>query len=107
MNIYIFRKNKSTWGIDGECYINNQKICDTVEHPTQHRTPGKWNINRENRKHFFVLGNGPMKNINGEICVGTFALKGFVLNSAKHYWKLQKRINKALNNNEEILLIIN
>lgn len=107
MEIKIIRKEASRWGIDGECYIENQKVCDTVEHPTAHRSSGKWAISMENRKEFFVQGNGPMKNLHGEICVGRYALKGLVLDSANQYWKLQKRMLKAINNNEEVFLIIN
>ena len=47
-----------------------------------------------------------MKNLKGEICVGRHVLRGFVLETAQEYWKLRKRIEKALKKNKEITLII-
>ena len=47
-----------------------------------------------------------MKNLKGEICLGRHVLQGFVLETAQEYFKLCKRILKALQNHETIRLII-
>ena len=106
MNIYIKRYHHSRWGVDGECYIENLKACDTVEHPTTYLPAGKYPINTNNYKRYFLRGNGPMMNHNGEICLGRHVLQGFVLETEQAYWKLRKRIEKALKKNKQITLII-
>ena len=105
MQIIIKRKYYSRWGVDGECFIENQKACDCVEHPTAYLPAGEYTINKENYRNYFVHGNGPMKNLKGEICVGRHVLRGFVLETAQEYWKLRKRIEKALKKNKQITLI--
>ena len=106
MNIYIKRYHHSRWGVDGECFIENQKACDCVEHPTAYLPAGEYTINKENYRNYFVRGNGPMKNLKGEICLGRHVLQGFVLETAQEYWKVIKRINRALTHNQTITLII-
>ena len=106
MKIYIKRYHHSRWGVDGECFIENQKACDCVEHPTAYLPAGEYTINKENYRNYFVRGNGPMKNLKGEICLGRHVLLGFVLKTAQEYFKLCKRILKALKNHETITLII-
>jgi hypothetical protein len=106
MNIYIKRYHHSRWGVDGECFIDNQKACDCVEHPTAYLPAGEYTINKENYRNYFVRGNGPMKNLKGEICLGRHVLQGFVLETSQEYFKLCKRILKALKNHETITLII-
>ena len=106
MNIYIKRYHHSRWGVDGECFIEDQKACDCVEHPTAYLPAGEYTINKENYRNYFVHGNGPMKNLKGEICLGRHVLQGFVLETSQEYFKLCKRILKALKNHETITLII-
>ena len=106
MNIYIKRYHHSRWGVDGECFVENLKACDTVEHPTAYLPVGKYAITKDNYRQFFTHGNGPMKNLQGEICVGRHVLRGFVLDTEQEYWKLRKRIEKALRKNKQITLII-
>ena len=106
MKIYIKRYHHSRWGVDGECFIENQKACDCVEHPTAYLPAGEYTINKENYRNYFVHSNGPMKNLKGEICLGRHVLQGFVLETAQEYFKLCKRILKALQNHETIRLII-
>ena len=106
MNIYIKRYHHSRWGVDGECFIGDQKVCDSIEHPSAYLPTGEYPITKDNYRNYFVRGNGPMKNINGEICLGRHVLQGFVLETAEEYWKLIKRINRALANNQTITLII-
>ena len=106
MNIYIKRYHHSRWGVDGECFIDNQKACDCVEHPTAYLPAGEYTINKENYRNYFVRGNGPMMNTKGEICLGRHELQGFVLETAQEYWKVRKRIEKALKNSKQVILII-
>ena len=106
MNIYIKRYHHSRWGVDGECFINNQKACDCIEHPTAYLPAGEYTINKNNYRNYFVRGNGPMKNLKGEICLGRHVLLGFVLETEQEYWKVIKRINRALTHNQSITLII-
>jgi hypothetical protein len=106
MNIYIKRYHHSRWGVDGECFIENQKACDTVEHPTAYLPAGEYTINKNNYRNYFVRGNGPMMNTKGEICLGRNELQGFVLETAQEYWKVRKRIEKALKNSKQVILII-
>ena len=106
MNIYIKRYHHSRWGVDGECFIENLKVCDTVEHPTAYLPKGEYRLKKDNYRQFFTHGNGPMKNLQGEICVGRHVLRGFVLETSQEYFKLCKRILKAFKKNETITLII-
>jgi hypothetical protein len=106
MNIYIKRYHHSRWGVDGECFIDNQKACDCVEHPTAYLPAGEYTINKNNYRNYFVRGNGPMMNTKGEICLGRHELQGFVLETAQEYWKVRKRIEKALKNSKQVILII-
>ena len=106
MNIYIKRYHHSRWGVDGECFIDNQKACDCIEHPTAYLPAGEYTINKNNYRNYFVRGNGPMMNLRGEICLGRHVLQGFVLETAQEYFKLCKRILKAIKNHETITLII-
>ena len=106
MNIYIKRYHHSRWGVDGECFIENLKVCDTVEHPTAYLPKGEYRLKKDNYRQFFTHGNGPMMNLQGEICVGRHLLRGFVLETSQEYFKLCKRILKAFKKNETITLII-
>ena len=106
MNIYIKRYHHSRWGVDGECFIDNQKACDCVEHPTAYLPAGEYTITKNNYRNYFVRGNGPMKNLKDEICLGRHVMQGFVLETSQEYFKLCKRILKALKNHETITLII-
>ena len=106
MNIYIKRYHHSRWGVDGECFIDNQKACDCVEHPTAYMPAGEYTINKNNYRNYFVRGNGPMMNTKGEICLGRHELQGFVLETAQEYWKVRKRIEKALKKSKQVILII-
>jgi hypothetical protein len=47
-----------------------------------------------------------MKNLKGEICLGRHVLQGFVIETAQEYWKVRKRIEKALKNSKQVILII-
>ena len=106
MKIYIKRYHHSRWGVDGECFIENLKACDTVEHPTAYLPVGEYRLKKDNYRQFFTHGNGPMMNLQGEICVGRHVLRGFVLETSQEYFKLCKRILKTFKKNETITLII-
>ena len=106
MNIYIKRYHHSRWGVDGECFIENQKACDCVEHPTAYLPAGEYSITKNNYRNYFVRGNGPMKNLKGEISLGVDELPGLVLQAAQMHQRMRHRINKALKRKEKIELII-
>lgn len=107
MNIYIKRKHYSRWGVNGECFINDTKVCDTVEHPTAYRPSGVYRITRCSFSRYFQQGNGPMKSVKGEISVGVYQLPGLVLQAAEMHQRLRQRVKKALKRGEKVELIIN
>ena len=106
MNIYIKRYHHSPWGVDGECYINGTKFCDTVEHPTSYRPMGEYEITKRLFSRYFQRGNGPMKSVRGEISVGVYQLSGLVLQAAEMHRKLYQRVHAALKRGEKVTLII-
>jgi hypothetical protein len=106
MDIEIKRKYFSRWGVDGECHINGKKVCDTVEHPAKHRPCGEYKVTKTNFNRYFMQGNGPMKSIQGEISLGVYTLKGFVLNTKEMHQRVRQRVKKALKRGEKIELKI-
>ena len=106
MTIYINRKHYSRWGVNGECFINDKRVCDTVEHPTSYLSCGTYQITLDNFPSIFVQGNGPMKSVKGEISVGVYQLPGLVLQAAEMHQRMRQRIKKALKRHEQVELII-
>ena len=72
MEIIIVRQEHKPWGIDGHLYINRQRVCDTVEHPTCCRPQGEYQVALDNNP--FRHGDGALSSIHGEIIVGKLAL---------------------------------
>ena len=106
MIICIKRKHYSSWGVNGECYINDKLVCDTVEHPSAYRPLGEYTVTQPTFTTFFVQGNGPMKNVQGEISLGVYQLPGLVLQAAEMHQRVRQRVKKALKRNEKVELII-
>ena len=106
MEIIIKRKHFSPWGVDGECYINGKKVCDTVEHPNMFRPPGEYQLTKKNFNSYFMRGNGPMKSIKGEISLGVYQLQGLVLKAAEMHKKVYQRVQLALKRGEHVELKI-
>ena len=106
MEILIKRKHYSPWGVDGECLINGTHVCDTVEHPTAYRPTGIYRVSSTSVSRYFVRGNGPMKNVKGEITLGVYELPGLVLQSEQIHQRVVQRVKKALKRKEKIELII-
>ena len=106
MNILIKRYRYTRWGVDGECYINGQKVCDTVEHPTLHRPCGEYEIHADTLHQFFLRANGPMKNIHAEISLGTYAMIALLHQVGPTHEKLTQRIKKALKRDTQVNLTI-
>ena len=104
MEIAIVRGAPKPWGIDGHLYINRQRVCDTVEHPTRHLPSGKYQITHD----FFPFrhGDGAMGCTNGEIIVGESLLPGVVTQSRAIYGKLYERIRKARQRGSPVRLTI-
>ena len=71
MEIIIVRQEHKPWGIDGHLYINRQRVCDTVEHPTCCRPQGEYQVALDNNP--FRHGDGALSSIHGEIIVGKLA----------------------------------
>ena len=106
MEICIKRKHFSRWGVDGECYINGTKVCDTVEHPSKHRPCGEYRITKTNFGRYFMRGNGAMKSVKGEISLGVYELQGLVLKAAAMHKKVYQRVQVALKRGENVELKI-
>ena len=106
MTIYIKRTLHSRWGVNGECFINDTKVCDTVEHPTAHRPAGIYRITRCSFARYFLQSNAPMKSVNGEISVGVYQLPGLVLQAAEMHQRLRQRVKKAIKRGANVELII-
>ena len=104
MEIVIIRTDHKSWGVDGHLYINRQRICDTVEHPTKHLPQGEYRIGLET--HPFRHGDGAMQSLKGEIIVGKQLLSGVVTQSAETYQRLYERLKKAFQRGTPVRLII-
>ena len=44
MNIIIYRRRFTRWGVDGTLVIKGVKVCNTVEHPKHLLPPGEYKI---------------------------------------------------------------
>ena len=122
MEILLVRNNSAKWGIDGHLYINRQRVCDTVEHPTRHLPAGEYIISslgaegsslsetahseRLGLPFPFRHGDGALASRNGEIIVGKYALPGVVTQSQAIYDRLYERLKKAFQRGTPIRLTI-
>lgn len=115
MDIQLVRTNYTQWGVEGHLYINRKRICDTVEHPTQHLPEGDYQITNDksqmtNEECFlpspFRHGDGALASIHGEIIVGKQLLPGFVTQSQSTYNHLYERFKKAFQRGTPIHLRI-
>lgn len=106
MIIYIRRKHYSRWGVNGECFINDTKVCDTVEHPTAYRPAGDYHVTKCTFNRYFERANAPMKSVNGEICLGVYELPGLVLQAAEMHQRIRQRVKKAIKRKEHVQLVI-
>ena len=104
MNITIVRLARNPWGIDGHLYINRQRICDTVEHPTCCKPKGTYTIDLKTNP--FRHGDGALTGHHGEIFVGKLLLSGVVTESQNTYDRLYERLKKALQRGTTIHLTI-
>ena len=122
MEIVIVRQEHKPWGIDGHLYINRQRVCDTVEHPTRHLPSGEYIISSLSAGSTLSLsvaahsewdipcpfrhGDGALSRTHGEIIVGKFALPGLVTQSATTYQRLYERLKKAFQRGTPVHLYI-
>ena len=104
MEIVIIRQEHKAWGIDGHMYINRQRICDTVEHPTRHKPQGTYSVELDNNP--FRHGDGAMASLLGEIIVGQTSIPGLVTRSAETYQRLYERLKKAWQRHTPVRLTI-
>ena len=111
MEIAIVRGSPAPWGIDGHLYINRERVCDTVEHPTKHLPSGEYQISLPFKEgpgldSPFKHGDGAMGCTKGEIIVGKHLLPGVVTQSRATYQRLYERIRKARRRGSPIRLKI-
>lgn len=115
MDIQLVRTNYTQWGVEGHLYINRQRICDTVEHPTRHLPEGDYQITNDksqmtNEECFipspFRHGDGALASLHGEIIVGKQLLPGVVTQSQSTYDRLYERLKKAFQRGTPIHLRI-
>ena len=115
MDIQLVRTNYTQWGVEGHLYINRQRICDTVEHPTRHLPEGDYQITNDksqmtNEECFipspFRHGDGALSAIHGEIIVGKQLLPGVVTQSQSTYDRLYERFKKAFQRSSPVHLQI-
>ena len=104
MNILLKRYRHRSWGIDGELFIQGEKVADTVEHPTACLAPGTYPVTLD--RLLLCRGNGPMQNLHGEICVGRYNCPGSVLRTRETYQQLYNRIRKSLLRGHDVHLTV-
>lgn len=105
MDIQLVRINYTQWGVEGHLYINRQRICDTVEHPTRHLPEGDyqlvWPIDEAltpyTLHHTQIRhGDGALSAIHGEIIVGQNLMTALVTQSQATYDRLYDRLYERL-----------
>lgn len=117
MEILLVRNNSAKWGIDGHLYINRQRVCDTVEHPSKHLPSGIYTIASLSDasplsdeialiKVPFRHGDGALGLKNREIIVGKYLLQGVVTQSQPTYDRLYERLKKAFQRGTPVRLTI-
>lgn len=115
MEIVIVRQEHKPWGIDGHLYINRQRVCDTVEHPTCHLPGGEYMVVSSKDElstpytlhhTLFTHGDGALGCKNREIIVGKQLLPGVVTDSQATYNRLYERLKKAFQRGTPVRLKI-
>ncbi len=133
MNISIFRRRFTKWGWDGSLFINGIFFCGTLENswsrlaqgtykiallPVYNQGKGSYSIMpvilKETsripksviRKPVIMSGNGPYTLKYGSIIIGKSQITGLVAHSEQCYMVFRKKIDEALENGEEISLVI-
>ena len=129
MEIIIYRRRFTRWGVDGTLVIKGTKVCNTIEHPERFLPAGDYeiafvSIANKSRKMPVILrkgqtvwevgintpclkpGNGPMTLENGCIILGKAAATGLVIHSQEYFDRLCERLRKASKKMECIKLRI-
>ena len=136
MEIVIFRRRYTRWGVDGYMKINNEKFCATTEHPLFLLPQGKYKISllynprmrkkmptilryhkkigkfeRRPFKYFSAFplimeGNGPLGLKYGSIVVGIPVYSGLISHTEEYFTRLYDRIRRCNRKNEEVVLYI-
>ncbi len=128
MELTIKRLKHSLWGVDGELWIDNRRVCDICEHPVLHLPPGRYNIkveycqvlrrkapvietelpptNNGKNQPIIGIGNGPMALQDGTILVGRHYLDGVLMISHDTFAKLIDRLDKAQCRRVRMCLVI-
>ena len=118
MEIIIYRRRFTRWGVDGTLVIKGTKVCNTIEHPERYLPAGDYeiafvSIANKSRKMPVILrkgqavwevginspclkpGNGPMTLKYGCIILGKAVASGLVIHSQEYFDRLCERLRKA------------
>ena len=129
MEIIIYRRRFTRWGVDGTLVIKGTKVCNTIEHPERYLPAGDYeiafvSIANKSRKMPVILrkgqtvrevginspcfkpGNGPMTLKYGCIILGKAVASGLVIHSQEYFDRLCERLRKASKKMECIKLRI-
>ena len=129
MEIIIYRRRFTRWGVDGTLVIKGTKVCNTIEHPERYLPAGDYeiafaSIANKSRKMPVILrkgqtvwkvginspclkpGNGPMTLKYGCIILGKAVASGLVIHSQEYFDRLCERLRKTSKKMECIKLRI-
>ena len=132
MNITIFRRRFTPWGVDGTLVINGVYFTGTVEHPKKFLPAGRYKIapvpikiveevrtmptilqekGRVSkkpvlRKPFLKPGFGPFALKYGSIVMGKSLKTGLVANNEEKFQEFCDMISDALQKKERVTLVI-
>lgn len=132
MNITIFRRRFTPWGVDGTLVINGVYFTGTVEHPKKFLPAGRYKIapvpikiveevrtmptilqekGRVSkkpviRKPYLKPGFGPFALKYGSIVMGKSLKTGLVANNEEKFQEFCDMISDALQKKERITLVI-
>lgn len=90
MNIIIYRRRFSRWGVDGTLVIKGVKVCPTDV----------------SRSPYLMPGNGPLTLKKGCIILGKAVATGLVIHSREHFDRLYERLKKGVKTYEGVSLSI-
>ena len=132
MNITIFRRRFTPWGVDGTLVINGVFFTGTVEHPKKFLSAGRYKIapvpikiveevrtmptilqekGRVSkkpviRKPYLKPGFGPFALKYGSIVMGKSLKTGLVANNEEKFLEFCDMISDALQKKERVTLVI-
>lgn len=120
MNIELRRYRFKPETIDGQIWIDGEKVCGCAENAHHCLPPGEYQIalvkcgrlGRKmpslitNRESLIMPGNGVYNLIDGSIIVGKHLVPGIVTHSRPAFDALYERIRKNIERGNQVTLII-